>query len=97
MVTSIKPSQFVKEPSEAGTKARIEEMLKEVTKRSKEGKVVAVLCLSLEGDGNIGYAAVTTYRQMESICAQFPQVAARVITELGKGMKLDQEKGGTKQ
>ena len=86
-------TEFVKRPSQAGTQQRIEEMLKEMGKGVRAGRVKACLLLALDAEGRVEFATVADATQFATLVAQVPQVMERVAKELKAATELDRAKG----
>lgn len=86
-------TEFVKRPSQAGTQQRIEEMLREMGRAVRQGRVKACLLLGLRDDGSVEFATVADVTQFARLVAEVPTVMERVARELQVATKLDRDKG----
>lgn len=87
-------AEFVKRPSQAGTTQRIEEMLREMGRAVRSGRVKACLLLALDDDGSVEFATVADAVQFGRLVAEVPTIVDRVSKELVAATKLDRDKGG---
>lgn len=86
-------TEFVKRPSQQGTQERIGEMLKEMGRAVRGGRVRACLLLALRDDGSVEFATVADAFQFSRLVAEVPTVMDRVSKELQIATKLDRDKG----
>jgi hypothetical protein len=86
-------TEFVKNPSSQGTQQRIGDMLKEMEKGVKQGRVKACLLLALREDGGVEFATVAKAEEFARLVSEVPRVIERVQGELQVATKLDKAGG----
>jgi hypothetical protein len=86
-------TEFVKNPSQGGTQGRIEEVLLEMRKGVRAGRVKAVLLLALRDDGGVEFATVARAEEFARLVAEVPRVVERVQGELRVATELEREGG----
>jgi hypothetical protein len=82
-------SKIHRDPTQAGTNTRVEEVLREAMRCARRGELDGVLVLAPRVDGEVEYGVCLTPETLKTIAEKLPDVLNNLAKQLNRAAKAD--------